>query len=537
MKKITCWLLGNVFYSPEHTASPTCEKVLEPPVWNNDIHDINAWFNSAHDIVEGALDDANTAEQILKKTHDFREMLQTPDQINVGEIGTRTDVQTFLSGGEFRWAPEYITEYPQMVIDALGELFQEYNEAFDDLVAKNKEWDSDYQYCLVGPNNEPQNFFVQIDMVGLPKSFLSEVSQGEYTHQEVKEIMRSHIFEIENSMAMYQLLSKIFQRWEEASAYDRELRSSLDSIRERFGKPIALLAVTPEKYQALLESELWVSSPEELDPDTVQELTGFDTILGPEEFHQMVDSNNGESPYLLYTRASLPTEQLKKPNGDHEITSLVDDDAMRKVIKANTITMNIDPSDMDPERKINDTKEYMEQVWMAYSIDQKEDLFSQELIDHLRSWGSFAEFDSNNHAFNIEFRQFLAQHGINQEDIKAGHVELRGKPRKETYGCYGHHIGRIGSKQFRSKLRNSLKTRDGGYVIQVEMPTPVIEDPQAGESYKYIDRNFFTVDDEWQPVFMSGFRSLMPVNTTEAKKGRVHGNDSTIWAEVMPEKA
>lgn len=46
-------------------------------------------------------------------------------------------------------------------------------------------------------------------MAGLPSDFLDMVKQGIFSHQELKEILRKSIFEMENSLAAYSLLRSL----------------------------------------------------------------------------------------------------------------------------------------------------------------------------------------------------------------------------------------------------------------------------------------------------------------------------------------
>lgn len=59
--------------------------------------------------------------------------------------------------------------YPEVVIRALGTLYQEYNKTFHSLVEANREWETDYRFCL--SKGCPVNYGVQIDMSGLTKKF------------------------------------------------------------------------------------------------------------------------------------------------------------------------------------------------------------------------------------------------------------------------------------------------------------------------------------------------------------------------------
>ena len=413
------------------------------------------------------------------------------------EVVSLTDIKSSL--GPFRVSHDYVTVYSEVVIEALGNLYGEYNETFTPLVEANREWDTDYQYCL---DKTPINWCVQIDMVGLSDGFLQEVYS--MPEEKVRTILRSKIFEIENSIAAYQLLERFFSRNGNGSFFKARFRVLLASIRQKFGKPIALLAVTDEKYEAMLASEFGkvVAEEEELDNKEVMELSGFDTFFGPEQFSRYLRDNDGQCGYLLYVRSSDPIEKLKRPDTIVEHPLLSDAD-VRRVIKANALTFNIDAPEMDHARKINDTKDYMPPMGMAFPISSKDDLYS------------------------TGFQNYLVAQGVN---MKLEEVRLRCKPAKGTYGCYGHISGSLKQERFRNELEKNILLR-GPYVVQLEMEVPVIADSR-GEKYVFIDRDFFGIIDG-KPYFIGGVRNLMPAESEDAKKGRIHGSRSAVYAEII----
>src|SRR3989344_7950638 len=95
------------------------------------------------------------------------------EELPLGKVEVRTDIQSSI--GPFNYFPKYLTQYPQVVTSALADLYAEYNNAFDPLVGKNREWVTDYQHAI-GPDGIPNNCLVQIDMVGLPDSYLKTAS-------------------------------------------------------------------------------------------------------------------------------------------------------------------------------------------------------------------------------------------------------------------------------------------------------------------------------------------------------------------------
>lgn len=390
--------------------------------------------------------------------------------------------------GPFRTLPDYRTTYPDTVIQALRELYVEYNLAFAPLVAKNREWDTDYQYCFL--DGAPVNWAVQIDMLGLDDGFLQRAERMPV--EELLEILRPQIFEIENSIAMYQLLERIFKIG---------FRRVLDDLRERYGRPIALLAVTDEKYDAMKESEFGKTGDEQLSDEEVFELSGFDRFFGPSEFQLYVEENRGECEYLLYARTSEPIRKLKNPKF-HVEHPLLGKEGMRRIIKAHALTFNIDAPDMEYHRRINDTKEYMPPMGMAFQVSATEDLRSPQ------------------------FEAFLRKRGFDEPQKAL----LRCKPAKGTYGCYGH-VARITREGRGSGALAKGLTQWGDYVVQPELSTPVIINETDGIAYTFIDRNFFGMVNGC-PEFLGGFRNLMAVDSFEARRGRIHGNSSAVYAEI-----
>lgn len=454
----------------------------------------------------------------LEATSILDEAIKEPERTHLGEIVDRWDIESSLR--PFHTLPEYRTEYPHAVINALGELFQEYNQAFVPLVEANQEWETDYQYTRYGINGDPINRWVQIDMIGLPQRFLDAASRMD--HSTVREVLRQRIFEIENSLAMYQLLERIHSRDGEPSLFDRVFRSSLQSLREQYGKPIALLALTDQKYNSMKSSEFGKSEEEQITDEEVKRLSGFDRLFGPQEFLEHLEENGGECRYILFVRASDPVEKLKKPKTTFRIP-LLENPVTRKVIKANAITFNIDRPDepIMSMTRINDTKAYLPLMGMAYRADTFEDVF-EEII--------YRDNDPALIKLNPQLREYLRSHGIDQQKLDSGYVCFRAKPMVGSYGCYGHVTVDTIDGDTRSELRKGLRER-GPYVIQPEMTTPIIVNESTGQTYTYIDRVFFATDGR-TVTFMGGFRSLMPLDSVEAQKKRNHGNHSTVWAEI-----
>jgi len=425
------------------------------------------------------------------------------------DLGPRIVRHDIDSEGPYQVHPEYVTRYPETVTKALGNLYAEYNSAFTRVIGDNSEWPTDYQYCF-DHNGQPINYFVQIDMVALEEDFLEYSKTA--PEEDVREYLRRSIFEIENSLAKYNLLSRIFDDGYNPTYFGNEFRAGLSDLRERFGKPIALLAVTEPKYEAMKVSELGLGIDDTVTNDHVYSATGFDTFLGPQDYKELV-RNGWQNEYLYYARTSQPIANLRKP-GSMMVESLLDDPYYRQQIRANTVTLNID----DPEwgigdrRKINDTKIYIPLMGMGIEVSSIDELApdSEKLL------------------------RLLYEHGYDLSNTDTREIMLRAKPFDDSYGCYGHVRGRVRDKEFKQNLKRGLRER-GRYIIQPEFTTPTIVDPASGTGYTYIDRNFFSFT-AGRPIFMGGFRSLMPVDTMEAKKGRIHGNGSTVWSPIYPEQ-
>lgn len=453
---------------------------------------------------------------------------QICSSLRLGQIQQRNDIRSSI--GPFHLLPEYKIIYPKIVVDALSHIYAEYNEAFCTLVEQNKESETDYQYCMREQSPIPVNFGVQIDMVGLPQSLLEATSYMNI--REVEALLRKRIFEIENSMAMYQLLEGIFRPASGDSFFKMEFRGALARLKRRFDrKPIALLAVTDQKYEAMRQSEFGKSGDEPLTDAEVTEMSGFDRFFGPVEFRDYIAAKKGKCEYLLYARTSDPVAKLKKPElvVDHP---LLNDPVMRRVIKAHSVTINIDdPSwSVGDGRRINDTKAYMLPMGLAFGARSQLDVFTPGFAVHLSARKPYAEYEGDR--FSRTFVSYLQEQGFSRQQIEAGEVGLRCKPMNGTYGCYGHVSGLLAESDFRNSLRNNLRKR-GPYVIQPEMQVPTLVNRTDGQEYTYIDRNFLTTDGR-NYRFMGGFRSLMPVHSIETRNGRNHGNAETVWAEINP---
>lgn len=424
--------------------------------------------------------------------------------VTLGSHVFRTNIKTTLN--PFRTLPEYKIHYPEVIKRALKDLYAKYNLAFTSLAETNREWDTDYQYCMMGPNGTAVNSFVQIDMVGLPTGFLTVAAN--LSEKEVFDILRKRIFEIENSLAMYQLLEKLFSNGHHQTFFKRHFRESLKRLRAIHNRPIALLAVTEQKYNAIKKVEFGKQADELLTDEEVKKLSGFDRFFGPKEFKRYLTQNKKKCRYLLYARTSYPVDKLKNPVIQIE-NPLLENKDIRKIIKANSITFNIDnPAwETGSSKRISDTKAYLPLMGIGYKINSYENLDT------------------------LEFTNYLLSYGIHPLKIISREVKLRAKPLQGTYGCYGHIRGLPNNRDFKRALKGGLQKR-GPYIIQPEMETPVLSDKSDKNTYTYIDRLFFSFNNG-QPLFLGGLRILMPLSSREAQNGRIHANNLTVFAEIF----
>ncbi len=412
--------------------------------------------------------------------------------ISLGKIVERKGPHIQSSLCPFLTFQDYQAVYPEVLCLALCNLYAEYNRSFASLVRANHEWDTDYQYCA--QDGQPANCCVQVDVAGLDEATLVKI--GGMSEPSVREMLRRRIFEIENSIAMYQILGRCFPG-------GIDYMSVLDDLRNRFKKPIALLAVTDEKYEAMRSIEFGKTCDQVLTAEEIRERTGFDAFWGPAEFLRHLSINNHECRYLLYVRSSDPVAKLRNPEVSvlHPLLGRSD---VRRVIKANAITFNIDAPGMEFGRRINDTKEYLFPMGMGFPVYSVSDLDSKEFMEYCQSVG------------------------VDAQNIKT--TGFRAKPAKGTYGCYGHMVGVPGDGEFLRELRGSIRQR-GPYVFQKEVQTPIVTNSCDGQSFTYIDRVFLGMVGG-QARFLGGLRNFMPLSTNEAKNARVHGNSLAVYCKI-----
>lgn len=414
------------------------------------------------------------------------------------------DVETRSSLSPTKSFPRIRVNYPSVLKNALEILFDEYNEVFSDLVHSNIEWEKDYQYCFI--NGAPVNYIAQIDMCGISNYELSLVN--DFDIDTAVSFLRNRIFEIENSWALYQILGSVCSTAERTSFYGKQTRRMLDEIRARFKRPIALLALTQEKHESVKACEFGKGPNEMLTQKEVFELSGFDNLFGPNDFLDYLNGSSYSCEYLLFVRASDPIEKLRKPETivAQPLTSI---SKIRKIIKENSITLNVDNPDWGQfdSRRLNDTKRYLSDMQMGFSVFSYEDI----------------QADS--------FDAYLNRKGSSVEQVMSTSTKIRAKPLQGTFGCYGHIRGFLSDKDFRHNLKRNIRKR-GPYVLQLEQTPPVVTNTFNDVEYAFIDR-VFVGKIRGRTEWFGGHREFLPCSSNEVKSGRLHGNAQAVTAEIL----
>ena len=413
-----------------------------------------------------------------------------PRSIELANLGIREAVSLHSALGPFLFAPEYVTTVPLPVVNAIGELVEMNTDTFAHFVSRNTEGDRlAYQHTVVPQRGMVEPFF-QVDMVAINQQLLTDAPLLEPS--EIVQQLKQTIFEFEPNLAMYELI----QTFGGAGALGRNFRADLDILRQRHGKPIAILAPTKEKFAAVLFTEFGVHDSQEVSPETlrqiVQESSGFDTVLGPDDFINHLNERNGDCDFLLYVRPSDPVAKLKDPTTTVD-EPLLGDDQIRMIIRRNAITLIIDNPEwgMTDPRRIKDSKVALPLLGMGQSIRTANHL-------HLLDSGS----------------------GL-----------LRAKPRAGVFGAYGQKIIDGKNEAHRAWLGEKIQKR-GPYIVQPEMEPTMIVDPATAERFLAMDRMFFSMV-SGRSTFMGGIRILIPVESSNARNGRLHGSDDMISAPIV----
>lgn len=433
---------------------------------------------------------------------------------NLGEITTRYCPDFGESNQTTQMFEQNNIKYPIRIKQALVTIVQEYNSTFTKILATTKKDQTDYQFCdgLINP----VSLGVQIDMVALTPEILAKCEDPDFNSQVLINFLKANIFEIENNLAGYNLLGAMNPNFKSS------LKTSLNKYREQTGRDIYILATTQNKQNSIATCEFGKDTNSVYDQKVLQQ-TGFDGVIGPEEFEKMY-ANNVQMP-LLYVRCSLDTSELKQPNQPRS-HSLLNNPNYVKLIRENSITPNIDYP--DAKFKTNDTKEYMEPMGLGYKMTGIKDIINTDFVRILNN--PKLKNSLTKDSFNPKFISFCDQRNINIQDIISGNLKLRAKLNNESYGCYGHLRLPFGQK-FINQVTKEIQQR-GSYIIQPELENMIVTNTLNNKAYKTIDRNFLMTDSEGVMQFVCGYRSYLDINSTEAKKNNIHGNNQTIYSNI-----
>jgi len=444
---------------------------------------------------------------ISRQPEPFQENVES---LSLGVPETITSIPSLTPDGlhpmEFRRFSKEIILPPSMV-EGLRIILNEYTQSFDTVV-KNRQGTEGYGYAKT-PNGNYVNFGFQIDMAGLPTSLLTKLSS--LSPEEVANQLRPLIFEIENSLAMYNLMRGFTSSQEQYSPlnfFGINFDTAIKAWEEYTGLPLALGAVTEEKFRDMMLLELGITNPREVTPELVRKRSGFANFFSPQQLKQLALSKRIEE-YLLYMRTSYPRSILRKPNPNIQV-SLLENTEIREAIRRQTITFNVDDQSrvrvllenlpninigFDENRMfdfithegrkfnpgiINDTKEPMVRIGLAYPVPNSEALLQGIQVRNERGrlqkgW-----------KLNQGFANYLRGTELLPEE-----TTVRAKPLWLSYGGYGHIRGTpLNDKDFRHTLRKGLKQR-GPYCAQPEIPPHIFYNADDGHLYASIFSNIF----------------------------------------------
>lgn len=436
-------------------------------------------------------------DQLCLKLH---EAVGETEQRNLGPITERHDIASTLV--PFQTLPHADIQYPEALKEALHDVLDEHDATLQATIQENLEWpDDDYQHIRTS-DGQYFNPFAQIDIRGLPESFLQFIDEHDVDSWTLTELLKRNAFEVEVSLAMVNLLNGT------NSVFDRGLRSSLDRMRQTHNKPIALLAPTQAKFDSMRAFEFGKRPGQPLNDEEVQSITGFDALLGPNEFMDIVRRHNGDSPFMLYVRPSASVDVLRDPRFSPP-PSLLDDADIRRIIKRNAITPNIDSPTMPLHARLNDTK--INQPAMGLS-------FPAQSADVLH---------------DPAFITFLLESGIHMTDIQTGAVGIRAKPMIGYFGAWGHLSSPLGKQRLANQLAKNIAQR-GPYVLQPELRNPTIMNTIDGVSFKYIHR-MFLANRNIGGLHLGGVCNMIPTDSQEIKGDveRIHGNNQAVFRQIV----
>lgn len=403
--------------------------------------------------------------------------------------------------------PESVVKFPRKLLDAFSRFLVRYNTAFELLVEQNRESETDYQYCFV--NGKFINRFVQVDFRTPTQHFLNRVDL--LSDEELDQWVESNVFEAENNLARLPLLARMFRRNGDESFFAKRYGQSLEHIRRTTGMPIALVAVTDEKYVNILREEFGIqdATPEtRLPQEFVREISGYDMVIGPAETERLIKSGEIKN-ILVYGRTSPPLSALRDPKLLSELhVPLLDNAEYRRALRAQSLTPNFDSYSADPDTVLNDTKAYQEALGIAVPVRNLDDLTLTHFMEYL-------------HRRRIEPEHY-------------GMYKLRLKPNLR-YGGYDHIRGIPISAELNADQAREIEEalRYGTHYGQVEVFPTRIKNRRNGELCRSIERGFFAIEgDRAENVrFLGSFGDMLLEDSVEAQKNTIHGQNDARWRE------
>ncbi|GAB4218622.1 MAG: hypothetical protein Fur009_0220 [Candidatus Microgenomates bacterium] len=470
------------------------------------------------------------------------EKLLAVEKVNQGPIDILGNIPSLTKNQETgRYEPAEFNrflghvEYPPNVVEAVTLILNHYNSAFDKVLRMRQPEGS---YPLAKFNGEFANLMVQVDMAGLPLRFLEQAKN--LSPEEIAELIQRRIFEMENSLAMYNLMRGFGspdngedpdKPYSPLSFFGVNFDSYLKILKEYFDKGIFLGTATDAKYEAMATSEFGTFPNDLLSMDKeerkklVKSLSGYDGFLSPNGVETILKKN-----LPIYMRTSYPKVWLIHPgrNTPYNIP-LLEDDKIREQLRKLSITPNID----DP-RIINFIINGLQNGSLKVDVDENGIPF---IGSSFEMTGGFCPQTINDTKEYFAYMGFPIVGHSNLETVKElikNNPNLRFKPLWLHYGCYGHLRPADFKKpnDFMEALRRNLKMR-GPYLIQPEIPPYIVDDPENGQ-FEVIHRLFFGFNPlEGKYEFIGGLYDALPKESQEAKKGRIHGNKQAVWGQII----
>lgn len=457
-------------------------------------------------------------------------------------IGQATQIAPMYAGETPPLAlREYKIHYPSSLIEGYKIACEQYDQQFMKLVGRYKIWETDYQYA-------PFTLAFQVDGPAYSDDFLERTQYMSPTV--IAEFITKRVFEFEANIAAYGLNGRL---WPDGTT-NQTWQATLENVRHRTGKKVAILAGSEQKLNEMMLYEMGVKRGQCISPEAVRSLTGFDAFLGPNDLVSVYQQYQGsDCPYVFFGRTSRPKSWLRNPSSNVDEGFLAYPEILRYV-RAHAITHNFD----GPKLSLNhpsilmDSKEALVMVGAAYLVTQPSDIYSQEFLKYLSDNGIdmsdiaegilnrgeknklgeiFLKFPATN-LLSESLNNHLQTRGIDPDLIASGEKKVRAKPLKQHYGIYGHEVGPVNRARFLNELVEQIRVR-GYYIIQPEFSNlHIVDSNNPQESYVAIDRVFFIRGADGQLYPMESCRSLMPAQSYEGKKNNVHEGSYTRCARI-----